>query len=547
MDSLKIIKPFLLKYKYILIIYTVFILLSYPLETIFIPKLFSELFKSLNGNFNEDILITFFKHFGLLMTITNVSQIICSKIDSYITPRFSEFVTNHVFQKILYYYENNYSDLELGTILTRINSLPSVLREVTTELFNWILPKLFTIIIVNCYFFYYNKNLGIISFIYLILICYYNFYEYKKCIILSNKKYKAWELKTEILQDKLSNLYSIYSSSKVNDEINEFKQISSSFKNDQETTMNCTSKIKNVNTILTFVFFIYMLYYIARLYKNKVADINILTTLYMILIFYIPCLTTLVTYLPDYTNHMGILSSINDYIKTIDKENIQKPDIKITDGKIIINNLNFGYTDKKKIFTNFNLTINANDKLAIMGPSGNGKSTLIKLLMGYYKVDDNVIFIDNQDINKYNLSSLRKQISFVNQNTKLFNKTIYENIKYGNQITKREIDILIKKYNIISIFKNLPKGFKTKVGVNGDSLSGGQKQIIQLLRCYSKKNKILILDEPTSALDLETKKIIIKIIKDISEKSTMIIITHDQSNLDLVKQRIIINDGKIII
>jgi len=166
--------------------------------------------------------------------------------------------------------------------------------------------------------------------------------------------------------------------------------------------------------------------------------------------------------------------------------------------------------------------------------------------MGYYKVPNNTIFIDDQDINSYSLSSIRMKISYINQTTKLNNMTIYENIKYGNDMTTEYISTLILKYNLQNIFKNLPKGFDTNVGVNGDSISGGQKQIIQLLRCYSKNNKIIILDEPTSALDNETRLVVLQIIKDISINSTLIIITHDENNLDLVNKIISLKDGKII-
>jgi ABC-type bacteriocin/lantibiotic exporter with double-glycine peptidase domain len=289
-----------------------------------------------------------------------------------------------------------------------------------------------------------------------------------------------------------------------------------------------------------------MIAYIAYLYKQGKFSKDTVIALFLTLNFYIPSLNTVITYLPDYTNHMGIISSVNDYIKLINIDRVEKPEINLTLGKINIKNLTFGYTDNKKIFENFNLTINSNDKVAIVGPSGNGKSTLIKLIMGYYKIPNGTIFIDDQDINNFSLSSLRKQVSYINQNTKLFNKTIIENIQYGNDLSTEQINLLIDKYALQNIFKNLPNGFNTNVGVNGDSLSGGQKQIIQLLRTYNKKNKIVILDEPTSALDNESRLAVTKIISDISLNTTLIIITHDEQNLNLVNKIIKIKEGKII-
>ena len=546
MDTLKIIEPFFYDNKKILIIYTIFVLLTYPLESVIIPKMFSQFFKTIEDGLTNEKLFDFLKNFVLLMTFTNIAQTICSKLDTIIIPKFNEYTTNKLFEKILTFYESNYADLELGKILSRINSLPSILRELTTDLFNWIIPKLFTIIIINIYFTYHNKILGLISFIFLFGILYYNYYKYIECIELSNIRYLSFEEKSESVQDKLSNLYAIYSSSKVNDEINDFKSITQKFKNNQENAMLCSNNIKNTNNLLILIFFMFMIFYTAELMKQKIIDKEKLVAIYMMLIFYIPCLTTMITYLPDYTNHMGIISSVNEYIKLINIDKLERPNININQGEINIKNLSFGYSNDKKIFDNFNLQIKPKSKIAIVGPSGNGKSTLVKLIMGYFKIPDEAIFIDGQDINKYNLGSLRNQISYINQNTKLFNKTIYENIQYGNNMSKNDINNLIKKYELEQIFKNIPNGFDTNVGVNGDSLSGGQKQLIQLLRCYNKNNKIIILDEPTSALDSTTKKAVINIIKYISKDATLIIITHDDTNLELTNETIKIVNGKIM-
>jgi ABC-type multidrug transport system fused ATPase/permease subunit len=526
--------------------YTIFILLSYPLESVFIPKIFSSFFSNINNGITDSILYDFFKKFIILTTISNIASTVTTKLDTIIIPRFNEYTTNKIFEKILKYYENNYADLELGKILAKINSLPSVLREITTDLFNWVVPKLLTLILLNCYFIYHNKTLGLLSFVFLIGIIYYNYNEYKQCISLSDKRYTTYEEKSETVQDKLSNLYAIYSSSKVSDEINNFNMTTKKFKLNQEMAMLCSNNIKNTNNLLTLLFFIVMLLYIVYLFRKQIITKEKLVTLFMMLSTYVPNLNTIVTYLPDYTNHMGIISNVNDYIKMINVNIDQKPEIKIINGEINIKNLTFGYTANKNIFENFNIDIKPKVKLAIVGPSGNGKSTLIKLIMGYFKVPDNSIFIDGQDINKFNLGSLRRQISYINQNTKLFNKTIYENIQYGNSMSKEDINYLIKKYELESIFKNIPNGFDTLVGVNGDSLSGGQKQIIQLLRSYNKNNPIVILDEPTSALDSLTKNAVINIIKDISINSTLLIITHDDSNLELTNSKIKIVNGKII-
>ncbi len=546
METIKIAYPFIRSNKLLLLFYTITLLLAYPLESLVIPQIFSIFFKELNSGITNELIYKFIFYFSIFMGISNIAQTISSRLETIIIPSFNKHISNFLFQKILYFYENNYADLELGKIITRINSLPSVIREVTTDLFTWIIPKIISLIIINIYFFYLDYKLGLISVLFLFLIFYYKFYFYDVCIKLSNQRYMLFENKSEDIQDKLSNLYSIYASNKINDEIKSYDNVSEKFRIYQKKSLKCSSKIKNNNNLFTIIFFIFMITFISLLYKNGKITKETVISVFLTLNFYIPSLNTIVTYLPDYTNHMGIISNVNDYIKLINIDKIEKPSIKIENGKINIKNLTFGYTEDKKIFTNFNLNIDGNDKIGIIGPSGNGKSTIIKLIMGYYKVPNNTIFIDDQDINNYSLSSLRKQISYINQNTKLFNKTIIENIQYGNNLTQEQVHELFDKYTLHNIFKNLPNGLNTNVGVNGDSLSGGQKQLIQLLRSYNKNNKILILDEPTSALDDETRKAVLQIITDISKNSTLIIITHDNKNLNLVNKIVKLKEGKIV-
>ncbi len=535
------------KYKFSLILYTICVLLVYPLESIVIPKIYSNFFSIINDSsqLNNTVFIDFFKKIIIFSVVIAIAQKYINKLEIYLIPEFNESLSNLFFEKILHHYENNYTDLELGKIITRINSLPATLKEVTTDLFNWVIPKILTLVVINIYFYTINKTFGIVSTVILTILVLLNMNTFQPCIDISNERYDNYENKSEQLQDKLSNLYSIYSTGNINNEIDSFGKITSAFKKLQRESMKCSYKIKNKNGILVSISFFILAYYIVYLFRNNQITKEILVTLFLTLTFYMPCLNTILTYLPDYTNHLGIINSLNDYIDLIFQKSNIKPDINITKGDININNLNFGYTKEKQIFTNFNLTIKANEKVGIIGPSGNGKSTLIKLIMGYYQVPENTIFIDGQDINKYNLNSLRKQVIYINQNTKLFNKTIYENIKYGNNITDEDITRVYNEYKLDRIFKNLSEGFNTNVGVNGDSLSGGQKQIVLLLRNYFKSNKIIIMDEPTAALDNDTRKLVIELINKISKNSTLLIITHDENNLDNIKKKYYIINGKL--
>jgi ABC-type multidrug transport system fused ATPase/permease subunit len=550
----KIFFEFIQKYKITLICYLIFSLLSFPLESILVPQLYSHFFESINNKTKIEVFIKYFVLILALLSLVNISNCITSYIESFMIPEVNEYVINYIFKNLLYKYEDNYTDIELGKIITRLSNIPGFLKDFITEICVWIIPRFLTIIIINIYFFYLNWKLGLASFILLIIFILFNFKYFKKCSILSNNRHVLFENKNQITQDKLSNTFSIYSNGNVKNEIKNYEDDTSVYTYKYKETLFCLNKINIFTCIIIILNFILLNSTATYLFIKKEISFTSLMAIFITVIYYTPCIITINSTIPNLIHGYGILTAVDEFIKDLyEINNIHKIknekddiDIPIKDGSIIINNLNFGYTDDKLLFKNFYLTIKNNESVAIIGPSGNGKSSLIKLIMGYFKVADNTVFIDNIDINKFKLNDLRKQISYVNQNSKLFNMTIMENIQYGNNMTEDEIINKCKNLNVDNIFKNLPNGYNTNVGVDGNNLSGGQRQLIHILRTIFKNNKIIILDEPTSAIDKDNTENIVNIIKEISKNSTLILITHDESILNLVNRVITLDSGKII-
>jgi len=207
-------------------------------------------------------------------------------------------------------------------------------------------------------------------------------------------------------------------------------------------------------------------------------------------------------------------------------------------GDIKFENVKFNYPDGKELFNDLNLIIPENTKVAIYGKSGSGKTTLIKLLMGFYGIKSGIISIGGIDISMVNTQELRKHISVVNQNVKLFNKSVMDNILYGTGKTEEDVHKLINKLEI-TIFDDL----SSNAGIGGTNLSGGQKACVLILRCMLKDSNIILLDEPTAALDQVTKKLILNTINKLAGK-TIIIITHDEDVLGYVDKQYIFKGGE---
>ena len=215
-------------------------------------------------------------------------------------------------------------------------------------------------------------------------------------------------------------------------------------------------------------------------------------------------------------------------------------------GHIVFNNVCFKYPDGKEILKNINLEIKPNEKVALVGPSGVGKTTLVSLIPRFYDPQLGTIEIDGVDIKTIDVHSLRSQIALVTQEQVLFNSSIKENILFGKpNATEKELIEAAKKAHVIEFVEKLEEGFETIVGENGTRLSGGQRQRVALARAFLKDAQILILDEPTSQLDSESEKYIHEAINELVKNRTVILIAHRQSTIYNVDKVVTLENGQI--
>ena len=235
------------------------------------------------------------------------------------------------------------------------------------------------------------------------------------------------------------------------------------------------------------------------------------------------------------------LEVIETPIEIKDKEDaIELCDVK---GVIDYEDVSFSYLKNEKVLENVNIHIEAGKSIALIGPSGGGKTTLCSLLPRFYDVNSGSIKIDGKDIRDFTLHSLRKAIGLVQQDVYLFTGTIKENIAYGKaNASDDEIIEAAKKANIHDFIISLPDGYDSYVGERGTRLSGGQKQRISIARIFLKDPKILILDEATSALDNESERYVQQSLEKLAENRTTITIAHRLSTIRNADEIIVINE-----
>ena len=244
---------------------------------------------------------------------------------------------------------------------------------------------------------------------------------------------------------------------------------------------------------------------------------------------------------------MAATERIFEFLELDDEENPYSKKITTINDEISFENVSFGYLPNEKIIKNLSFTVKKGEKIAIVGETGAGKTTIVKLLMRFYDVNDGSIKIDGVDIDEYDKHSVRSMIGMVLQDSWLFSDTISNNIRYGRlDATDDEVIEAAKQVYADNFIKQLPDGYNSELNEDVDNISHGQKQLLTIARTILSSKEILILDEATSSVDTRTEKLIQKAMDRLMENRTSFIIAHRLSTIKNADKIIVIENGEII-
>lgn len=332
-------------------------------------------------------------------------------------------------------------------------------------------------------------------------------------------------------------------------EIKKFEKGDKEFVDSSYRAYNAMAKFHSSTTFITEVFNVFIL--IAGglfLYSGRISFGDYSTFIVSVNLFIHP-VNTLIGFMEQFQN--GV-SGFKRFCEIMDEEpETDKPDAKTLEnvkGEIEFKNVNYSYDTSKGVLHDVNLKIEKGRKVALVGPSGGGKTTLCHLLPNFYKLEekDGAILIDGTDIRDITLDSLRQNIGIVQQDVFLFAGTIRENILYGRpDATQEEIEEAAKRANIHEYIETLENGYDTEIGERGVKLSGGQKQRLSIARVFLKDPAILILDEATSALDNTTEVLIQHALDELCKGRTTLVVAHRLSTIRNADEIAVVIDGKI--
>ena len=390
--------------------------------------------------------------------------------------------------------------------------------------------------------------LTLLLFAVAISMTWFSYYQNKKMKVIFMENRQRIAAVNSQVQDSLAGIRVIKSFANEELEREKFRRSNEEFLDSKERVYKLMGRFHAGNGLLEGVLYVLVLvsgsYFVSQ---GQLAATDLAVYALYIAIFLNP-LDVLILFSEQFQKGYAGFRRFAEVMQTrpeiVDRE--QALEMAEVQGRLEYENVSFAYEDNPAVLHQVNFTVEAGRTVALVGPSGGGKTTICSLLPRFYDVTEGAIRIDGQDVREWKLASLRSAIGLVQQDVYLFAGTIRDNILYGRpDATDSEVVAAAKQANIHEFITSLENGYDTYVGERGVRLSGGQKQRISIARVFLKNPAILILDEATSALDNESERHIQKALEQLAKNRTTLIIAHRLSTIRHADEIVVINEGRI--
>lgn len=451
----------------------------------------------------------------------------------------------------------NLSDINLNTFSSPINRVTYVCFMLFTDFLTHLLPNITFVCVLLSYLLFINKNLGLSFLLGNICIFAYLYFTWQPMKDANHAYEKDINDNDSYILEMLSNIDKIIYRGKTQVEMDIYKEKSKAAEESAKNFFSLTNNNTLVMNILLHINLFVCLFFITYLYFDGKLSMTEFITLYTIILLYKDKLMNIIQQIPDLIEFVGRTESVLNIFKKMDVNSVRDTNfdklyttdykkVRLPFNTIRFENVTFKFsTTNQEIFKDLNMTIHPTDHkvVGIVGLSGKGKSTLAKLIMKLHRPTSGNIYIDDANINDVCADYIRENITYINQNSKLFDRKIIENILYACNdldVCNRHLAEIMKYEKIVELYKNMDIHSK-KAGPLGENLSGGQRQVINVISGLINPSKILILDEPTNGLDPQLKTELLAIIKDFRKhKQSIIIISHDKECFELFDETITI-------
>jgi len=441
-----------------------------------------------------------------------------------------------------------FNDNFTGSLVKKVNYFANAFEHIIDAFFFSILGLFVNITVVIYVLSLRNWTLGLIIFLWFVFMITFNILFAKFKFKFDVKKNETESLASGFLSDTTSNHSNVKLFNGYKKEVNDYAKI-----NDKARKLTLFSW--NLDTLfeafqLLFMIFLEVgLFYVGiRLWQKNsftIGDFVLLQSYVLMVSMKIMQLSWMIRGIySSFSSAEEMTEILNIPNEIKDAKDAKK--LKVVNGEIKFESVDFYYNDTRQILNKLNLEIKAKEKVAFIGPSGAGKSTIVKLLLRNHNLDKGKIIIDGQDISHITQESLWRNIGFVPQDSILFHRSLMDNIRYGKiNATDKEVIAAAKLAHCHEFISKFPEKYNTKVGERGVKLSGGERQRVAIARAILKNAPILVLDEATSSLDSESEGLIQDALSELMKNRTVIVIAHRLSTITKMDRIIVIDKGGI--
>lgn len=475
--------------------------------------------------------------------------------------RFAEFANNayqpmtmanlkqqaygHLIEHSYGFFTNNF----VGSLVQRVNRFGRAFERLSDNMVWNLLPLLIRVCSVLIVLFFINKWIDLVVLIWIAIFLSFNI------------AFSRWKLKYDIkaaavdskatgyLADTITNQNTIALFNGTQNEKRGYKNVTGEQASLTNFRWNLDAIVNGVQGLLSFGIEFVLFYFAIRYWSLGIITVGVFVLLQAYAGNLIDQLWGFTRIVRDMYEAYADAKEMVE-IMMLPHEIVDVPrakELTVKNGEIQFNNLNFSFHETRKVLEKINIIIRPGEKVALIGPSGAGKTTFVKLLLRLYSPTSGQILVDGQDIAKVTQESLRKNISMVPQDPLLFHRTLSDNIAYGKpNAIKSQIKKAAQLAHCDEFIKNLPQGMETFVGERGIKLSGGERQRVAIARAILKNAPILVLDEATSSLDSHSEMLIQDALAKLMEGKTTVVIAHRLSTIQKMDRIIVIDNGKII-
>ena len=528
-----------------LAITSILMVFATALETA-IPEITGQIIDTLFGSDRSNETARFYSIllFGTI-TISALSTLIALSSGSWISNKVILDLRIDMFSKLVTLPKTYFDKNTTGQTLSKLTFDVEQISEAASTIWLDFIKSSITVIILTFYLFYKNLSLSIILIILLPLVFFAVKLSTKRIRDASSKVQDSMGKLTHILDENISgsDLIKIYHAQ--NSEYTKFNKIINIirqqwFKVDLAAGLN--TSIVNILIGLSLALVVYLSS--TKLIMSAGDFLAYFTAMGML----IKPAKTLININKPLQQAVVAGRSVFGLIDEKSEGNLGQDLLEKLEGDITFQKVNFSYSSNGAALKNINLNIKQGETIALVGPTGSGKTTLVNLLLRFYNLNDGNILINNKDISGFELESYRSQFSLVDQNVRLFNDSISGNIAFGKseEISMNTIINAAKISNSNEFIEKLEDKYDSEIGEDGVTLSGGQRQRLSIARAIAKDSPVLILDEATSALDSATEELVQSAINKMQKGRTTIIIAHRLSTIKSADRIIVLKDGEII-